>query len=140
VQDHNGAQLSKKFTGIEGYTNLECYLNELSDKIVGKKSIIVEPGGSTSITGLELNADERISVTISPNPTEAGITIKLNGELSPTWRFEMIDSIGRVLTQENDITDLTRSFYLPRMIPSGTYFIRIYLQQGVLEKKIVVIR
>jgi hypothetical protein len=52
----------------------------------------------------------------------------------------MIDSIGRVLTQENDINELTKSFYLPRLIPSGTYFIRIYLQEGILEKKIVVIK
>lgn len=140
VQDHNGTQLSKKFTGIEGYTNLECYLNELSDKIVGKKNIVVDPGGGTSITGVELSADERISVVISPNPADAGITIKINGELSHNWRFEMIDSIGRVVVQENDITESTESFYLPRLIPSGTYFIRIYLQEGVLERKIVVIK
>ncbi|MBA4850060.1 T9SS type A sorting domain-containing protein [Emticicia sp. BO119] len=140
VQDHNGLQLSKKFTGVEGYTNLECYLNELSDKVVGKKNIVIDPGGGTTITGLELNADERISVTISPNPAEAGITIKLNGDLASDWRFEMIDSIGRVLTQENNINESTKSFYLPRLIPNGIYFIRIYVQEGILEKKIVVIK
>lgn len=37
IADHNGTQLSKKLTGIEGYTNLECYLNELSDKLVTVK-------------------------------------------------------------------------------------------------------
>ena len=31
VQDHNGTGLSVSMTGIAGYTNLECYLNELSD-------------------------------------------------------------------------------------------------------------
>jgi hypothetical protein len=30
VQDHNGTGLSLAFTGVEGYTNLECYLNELA--------------------------------------------------------------------------------------------------------------
>jgi hypothetical protein len=29
--DHNGTELSLKLTGVEGYTNLECYLNWLSD-------------------------------------------------------------------------------------------------------------
>ncbi len=140
LQDHNGMQLSKKFTGIEGYTNLECYLNELSDKIVGKKNIVVDQGGGTSITGLELNADERISVVISPNPTEAGITIKVNGELTGNWRFEMIDIWGRVLLQENDITGSTQSFYLPKLIPAGTYFVKIYLQEGIIERKIAVIK
>lgn len=140
VQDHNGMQLSKKFSGIEGYTNLECYLNELSDKITGKKNVVVDPGGGTAITGVELNADDRISVIVSPNPTDAGITIKISGELSHTWRFELTDATGRVIVQENNLTESTQSFYLPRLIPSGTYFVRIYLQEGVLERKIVVLK
>lgn len=37
LADHNGTQLSKKFTGIDGYSNLECYLNELSDKLTAVK-------------------------------------------------------------------------------------------------------
>lgn len=140
VQDHNGMQLSKKFTGIEGYTNLECYLNELSDKIVGKKNIVVDPGGGTTITGVELNADERIAVVIAPNPTDAGITIHIKGELNQNWRFEMIDIAGKTLMHENDISVPNKSIYLPRLIASGVYFIKIYLQDRLIEKKIVVIR
>jgi hypothetical protein len=34
VQDHNGTALSMRFTGVAGYTNLECYLNSLSDERV----------------------------------------------------------------------------------------------------------
>jgi len=30
VQDHNGTNVSVAMTGVAGYTNLECYLNELS--------------------------------------------------------------------------------------------------------------
>ncbi|MCS6886536.1 MAG: hypothetical protein RMM17_02575 [Acidobacteriota bacterium] len=33
-QDHNGSELSLLFTGIDGYTNLECYLNWLADHLV----------------------------------------------------------------------------------------------------------
>ncbi|MFD2521324.1 T9SS type A sorting domain-containing protein [Emticicia soli] len=140
VQDHNGTQLSKKFTGIEGYTNLECYLNELSDKIVGKKNIIVDPGGGTTITGVELNADERIAVVISPNPADAGITIHLKGEVDQNWRFELIDLAGKTLMHENDISAQSINIYLPRLIVSGVYFIKIHLQDRLIEKKIVVIR
>jgi len=32
--DHNGRDLSISLTGRAGYTNLECYLNELADRIV----------------------------------------------------------------------------------------------------------
>ena len=34
VPEHNGVDLSAKFTSVEGYTNLECYLNWLSDQLV----------------------------------------------------------------------------------------------------------
>ncbi|MDP4820902.1 MAG: fibronectin type III domain-containing protein [Saprospiraceae bacterium] len=34
VQDHNGTALSLAFTGVPGYTNLECYLNCLADSLV----------------------------------------------------------------------------------------------------------
>ena len=30
VQDHNGTSVSVSMTGVAGYTNLECYLNELA--------------------------------------------------------------------------------------------------------------
>ncbi len=34
VQDHNGSDLSVLMTGVAGYSNLECYLNQLSDELV----------------------------------------------------------------------------------------------------------
>ncbi len=34
VPDHNGTQLSVAITGVPGYTNLECYLNQLADQRV----------------------------------------------------------------------------------------------------------
>ena len=140
VQDHNGTQLSKKFTGIEGYTNLECYLNELSDKLIGKTSVIVTPPSTTVITSLELNSSERISASISPNPTEAGILIKVNGQINNTWRFELIDALGRVLTEENSISSSEKSFLLPRLIQSGTYFIKIYLNESIIQQRVVVLK
>jgi hypothetical protein len=140
VQDHNGTQLSKKFTGIEGYTNLECYLNELSDKLIGKTSVIVTPPSTTIITSLELNSSERISASISPNPTDAGILIKVKGQINNTWRFELIDTLGRVLMEENNISSAEKSFLLPRLIQSGTYFIKIYLIESIIEQRVVVLK
>jgi len=34
VQDHNGTDLSLAETGVDGYTNLEVYLNELADLLL----------------------------------------------------------------------------------------------------------
>lgn len=39
VPDHNGSNLSLSFTGITGYTNLECYLNRLSDQLVAAAQV-----------------------------------------------------------------------------------------------------
>ncbi|MBK6977414.1 MAG: T9SS type A sorting domain-containing protein [Cytophagaceae bacterium] len=138
-QDHNGTQLSKKFTGVEGYTNLECYLNELSDKLVGSASIIISPP-STTILGIELNSSERFSASISPNPTDTGVKIKVNGQIENSWRFELVDALGRVITEENNISSPEKDFLLPRLIQSGTYYLHIYLTDTVINQKILVIK
>jgi len=39
VADGNGGQLSLAFTGILGYTNLECYLNALADSLLVEHAI-----------------------------------------------------------------------------------------------------
>lgn len=36
LPDHNGTALSVALTGVAGYTNLECYLNQLSDNLVAQ--------------------------------------------------------------------------------------------------------
>ncbi len=38
TQDHNNTNLSTAITGVAGYTNLECYLNCLSDYLVSGKT------------------------------------------------------------------------------------------------------
>jgi hypothetical protein len=44
VFDANGAQLSVAFTGIAGYTNLECYLNQLADSRVVAGNVVFTNG------------------------------------------------------------------------------------------------
>ncbi|MCA0232176.1 MAG: T9SS type A sorting domain-containing protein [Bacteroidetes bacterium] len=139
VQDHNGTQLSKKFTGVEGYTNLECYLNELSDKLVGQTSVVVIPP-STTITGIELTPSERVSATVSPNPAESGIVVKVTGQTGSPWHFELLDALGRVVLQENNISTREKSSTLPRLLPNGTYTIRVYLDNQTFSQKVVVLK
>nr|MBK7070376.1 hypothetical protein [Deltaproteobacteria bacterium] len=37
IANHNGSELSVSLTGVPGYTNLECYLNELSDQRIAAR-------------------------------------------------------------------------------------------------------
>ncbi len=42
VNDANGGALSIAFTGIAGYTNLECYLNALADQLAGVRPLFAD--------------------------------------------------------------------------------------------------
>ena len=62
VQDHNGTTLSKKYTGIEGYTNLECYLNCLAESVLkGSNQCLL-----TSLS--DIDADNISIMSVTPNP------------------------------------------------------------------------
>lgn len=71
AQDHNGTNLSMVITGVNGYTNLECYINCLSDALVS---------GNTSLCGVEVGLEETPSMDahlfIFPNPSTDQVTIR----------------------------------------------------------------
>ena len=87
-----------------------------------------------------MNSAERVSVSIFPNPTESGVSIKVIGEENRAWRYEMIDAMGRIVLDENNILETNKSFLLPRLIQSGVYFLKIYLHETTIERRIVVIK
>jgi len=49
VFDANGSQLSIPFTGVAGYTNLECYLNALADARMPNTSAMFHNGFESSV-------------------------------------------------------------------------------------------
>lgn len=63
--DHNGADLSVRFTGMSGYTNLECYLNWLADRLIGGQGAPPrnQPSPTTPSTG-RIFADDFESKTL----------------------------------------------------------------------------
>jgi pectate lyase len=64
--DHNGSDLSVSITGVTGYTNLECYLNCLSDALVN--------GGSVGTCGIQISRPDpllaRPTLTMFPSPAQ----------------------------------------------------------------------
>lgn len=88
VQDHNGTQLSLSITGVEGYTNLECYLNCLSDVLV--------KGQSSSACGITLSENsipKKTQLMIYPNPTKGSFMIHTDN--STNLEVEIVDFMGR---------------------------------------------
>lgn len=140
VQDHNGTEWSQNITGTAGYTNLECYLNCLSDALVN--------GYTTSSCGIagfmsaarDEAAESRI-VHVVPNP--AGESFRI---LSDNGRFDDISEVtlysaqGHLLKKWSDvrlgepldIVDINPGFYLAeiksRQQKTAPVFVRLIRQ------------
>ncbi len=85
VQDHNGLNLSKGLAGIEGYTNLECYLNCLSDFLVTG----LDQCGLSSAIYHQFDVAE---VSIHPNPARE--SIRIDHKMASIAQMEMINFLG----------------------------------------------
>jgi len=70
VQDHNGLNLSISITDIEGYTNLECYLNCLASMLISSQT---SPSCGIS---LGLNNDKKSDLKVYPNPSDGQLLIE----------------------------------------------------------------
>ncbi len=66
TQDHTGKQLSVRYTGVEGYDNLEVYLNRLSDHLVN---------GTALLEGQCRNYPVRLRAEASASQVNSGETI-----------------------------------------------------------------
>lgn len=94
VQDHNGNQLSNMLTGVNGYTNLECYLNCLSDYLVNGVNTGGCDIGIATGTG-ELSAE---NIHIYPNPGYDQITIELP-VMNIQSTIRLTDAMGKTMLQ-----------------------------------------
>lgn len=95
TQDHNGTSLSQKIYGIPGYTNLECYLNCLSDALIsgqGSGSCGIRLGETTET----VTSEDRPDQVIYPNPATGFITIRLPHDRRYAT-LEILDMTGKTV-------------------------------------------
>lgn len=126
MQDHNGTSLSVPVTGIAGYTNLECYLNCLSDALVngyttpacgiaGYTTLVEDPDGAGR------------AMRIFPNPVTSGlVTVETDLERAELLLF---DPLGRTLAQVS-LPSGSGTIDIGRL-PPGVYTLQL-LRAGVL--------
>lgn len=95
--DHNGTNLSMGITGMNGYTNLECYLNCLSDALVN--------GASTPQCGIISGIEEKVNTYTgnillqnSPNPSKGTTTITFELMQSEFVTLKITDILGRTIS------------------------------------------
>lgn len=138
LADHNGTGLSVKLAGIAGYTNLECYLNELSDKLTNSTSTPVNPNPDPN-TNLVLSteaANEPV-VRAFPNPASWSLTLqvgKLNGQ---RWSFTLHDDTGRVVLNKLELSHTEEQVNLPQL-PAGVYPYRIRVGEREWTGKVMI--
>lgn len=130
IQDHNGTSLSVSITGINGYTNLECYINCLSDFLVsGQTSFACGVTGATSIHSYNKYDGY---VYLYPNPAKGNFTILLP---KVSKEIIIINSLGQVIynSQTNGQTSLNLD-----LSENGMYIIQILIENETVIKKLVV--
>ncbi|MFM8372667.1 MAG: T9SS type A sorting domain-containing protein [Bacteroidota bacterium] len=127
IQDHNGTGLSQSITGVSGYTNLECYLNCLSDALVA--------GSSTPACGIQAfttSAGEIVNtggtVSVFPNPASGVFFIRQTDE-RPVEVLVFTMQGALVLRQELE----TATGRLDAgNLPPGCYFLEVRDTQGLM--------
>lgn len=125
IQDHNGTQLSVKITGVAGYTNLECYLNCLSDALINGNS--APACGINIITNTTDVYSLDNSLCIYPNPSKDLLTIRLL-EAKLLQQIQVLDIVGNVIiTQKSssieDVINISK-------LTNGIYFVKITDEHG----------
>ncbi len=136
AQDHNLTNLSVKITGVPGYTNLECYLNCLSDALVQGQSSM-ECGIKDIVSSVKQEFSESIIFSIIPNPAKDQFVLKylnLQSELLGSGSIvEIMDLTGKVVYSQkivyNDSQIITPS------LAAGVYLLRIKDKSGFFLSK-----
>lgn len=139
VQDHNGTNLSMAITGVSGYTNLECYLNCLSDAIVN--------GNNTATCSIVLNVNELLinqqAITLFqniPNPFINETTISFNLPQSEHVDLTILDFLGRpikTLISKNCHAGTHSVVLNTSELSAGVYFYELRTPKNVVVKKMI---
>jgi Secretion system C-terminal sorting domain len=91
-------------------------------------------------TAVSLPVDDKIEMTVSPNPSPDALNIKANFKQAGKVQMDVLSSNGsKIMTQNftSDSQTFNQSLDL-KNFPAGTYFIRLYSNESVLMKKFVV--
>lgn len=133
--DHNGFTLSSKIYNIPTYTNLECYLNCLSDALIGQDYDAVCGIRLSGTTALEEENEsvEKLAL-VYPNPVNDHFTIAINTGYAS---MQLYNAMGKLIMTA-DLEEGENTMKAPA--ESGFYLVKInYGNKQPLSHKIFVI-
>jgi hypothetical protein len=120
-QDHNGLILSKLFFGIDGYTNLECYLECLSRYVISGESI-APCGIQRIVSNMKEESDTQFL-------HQNGNMIRIEQRSSPSI-LVIHDIMGREM-QRMSVDEFART--LDIYLPIGIYAYTLSNNREILE-------
>jgi len=125
----NGGALSTNNTLKILYTIGEVHIQEFNTGSISVSEGFINSTFIPSTLGIEVDllANE---IVIYPNPTSAVINVKTTLRVN---NIEFFDFLGRKIFETKEMLQIKVSH-----LSSGTYFIKIFLENGVVNKKIFV--
>ncbi len=135
AQDHNGKELSVRYTGVAGYDNLECYLNRLSDHLISRTALTT---GAAHVYPLALTASATpstfapgtvttIAITVTPVSPNAIATVELAADtLLAPYQFPSPATLD--ITAERAGNVWTHSLAVPASRDPGDYEILVHVR------------
>jgi hypothetical protein len=133
--NHNGKQLSLRYTGHDGYDNLECYLNRLSDHLtegapLTEGTAFAYPVGlsaSVSPARFSPGVPTTITITAQPSSPDAVALIEVSAAtlLSP---YAAASPTATNITAQRSGNLWTHSLDVPATRDPGTYEILVHLR------------
>jgi pectate lyase len=131
IEDHNGLNLSKSITGKDGYTNLECYINCLSDYLVsgGQSSL---PCGITRTAEVKPISKFDEFVYVYPNPSKGSFTVMMP---KTSTEMKVINAIGQAISVIKTNGQSSIDF---EVLENGIYTVQVSIENEMVVKKVVV--
>ncbi|MGY3792541.1 chondroitinase-B domain-containing protein [Aquimarina sp. 433] len=102
-------------TGASGYTGNWSSIREFE---------IICAGASQSLSN-RTGVNEIINVSIYPNPFSTNLTIELPNNSTETFSIQLVDVYGREVYKTDNIRS-SNSLNVPKSLPNGIYFIRLF--------------
>jgi len=135
VKDHNGTSLSVAITGVAGYTNIECYLNCLSDFLVTGQN---NGGCGIILQGGINNENKKTNINVCPNPFANTSILTVSTDSKEVLLFELYDMMGRKIKEISDIHNGTNFISKDNLFP-GIYLYRLMGGKGIMGQGKIVI-
>ncbi|MFK8006680.1 MAG: CotH kinase family protein [Saprospiraceae bacterium] len=125
---------SNNFSMIDGYEFGEVETDQSLARLPNGTGTfqIAEPTPAASNMALEVDFfTKKLEVNVFPNPIHDVVNIVLENENNYSWNVEIIDQLGRVIFEENDLEGEYYTFsFLEKNWNVGIYFLKIEMENG----------